>query len=210
MKPPQILPIFSKVIYVDYIDLNKDLILEKIKSLNFESINQENSENFCSISENKRILNTPEFNDLKEKIKIPLKKYVYNILKYHNNEFKITTSWVTKAKTNEQSLAHNHSNSFLSGVLYLKTEPKKADIMFHNYSKNSSWLLEASEYNIYNSHEFTLNMSENLIIFFPSELHHQVLNNNQENERISLAFNFSPVGKVGMKNSDGEINFTCS
>jgi len=210
MKTPQILPIFSKVIYVDYLDLDKNLILEKIKLLSFESIYQENSKNFCSISKNKRILNTLEFNDLKEKIIIPLKKYVYDILKYHNNEFKITTSWFTKAKTNEQSLAHNHSNSFLSGVLYLKTEPKKAGIMFHNFAKNSSWLLKASEYNIYNSHEYTFNMSENLIIFFPSELHHQVLINNQENERISLAFNFSPTGKVGIENSDSEINFNCS
>ncbi len=207
MNPPQILPVFSKVIYIDHVDLDKNLILKKIESLNFESI-KENNENFSSISTNKRILNSKEFNYLKEKIKIPLKKYVYDILKYHNNEFKITTSWFTKAKTNQQSLAHNHCNSFLSGVLYLKTEPEKAELKFHNYSRNSSWLLEASEYNIYNSNEFNLSMSENLIIFFPSEMHHQIVSNNQKNERISLAFNFSPIGKVGMKNSDNEINFT--
>ena len=45
-------------------------------------------------------------------------------------------------------------------------------------------------------------MSENLIIFFPSETHHQIKASEQLTERISLAFNFCPIGQIGELGSD--------
>ena len=73
--------------------------------------------------------------------------------------------------------------------------------IYINYYNNSHWSLRTSENNIYNSNIQTFDMSENLIIFFPSEVYHQIKVSEQD-ERISLAFNFVPTGQIGEINSD--------
>ena len=196
---PQILPIFSKPIFIDHIEFNKTFVLNMFEKESFKKIWKGN--NLCKTSENKFILNKKELQFLKEKIFESFNKYVKGVLKYDYNDFKMTTSWITKTKFNENSLIHNHNNSMFSGVLYLKTLPKKAKIIFHNHSNSSHWDLRTSENNIYNSNKQTFDMSENLIIFFPSEVYHEIKLSEQD-ERISLAFNFCPTGKIGQINSD--------
>jgi uncharacterized protein (TIGR02466 family) len=111
-------------------------------------------------------------------------------LKYNNYKFKIKNSWFTKTLTNQKSETHNHRNSIFSGVLYIKTEPKKGSICFMDKSKQG-YFLEPSESNILNSEEWILNLSEGNIIFFPSSLHHKLMINKTNTERISLAMDFT-------------------
>jgi len=203
MFEPQIIPIFSKVVYIDYLDIDNNIILKTLEQESFKKIWEEGStDSLCKVSLNKSILEKKELYTLKEKIFTVFNKYTKKILKYNYNDFKMTTSWITKTNINQSSLIHNHNNSMLSGVLYLKTEPKKAKIIFHNHANNSSWKLSTSENNIYNSDKYTFDMSENLIIFFPSETHHQIKASEQLTERISLAFNFCPIGQIGELGSD--------
>ena len=68
--------------------------------------------------------------------------------------------------------------------------------------ENIRFLLSSTQENIYNSNSFTLDLSANTIIFFPSEVYHKINMNKGDTERISLAFNFIPTGELGKKNSD--------
>tara|TARA_R100001126_G_C4882130_1_gene179809 strand:- start:2699 stop:2989 length:291 start_codon:yes stop_codon:yes gene_type:complete len=88
-----------------------------------------------------------------------------------------------------------------SGVVYLKTAKEKADISFENFA-TKRFHIEAHEYNIYNCAEITYTQSEKDILIFPSETHHKICRNEGRGERISLAFNFIPIGRIGIEGED--------
>ena len=48
----------------------------------------------------------------------------------YTNQFKITTSWFTKALKGQSSNFHNHNNSMYSAVLYLQTDENSGAISF--------------------------------------------------------------------------------
>jgi len=45
-----------------------------------------------------------------------------------------------------------------------------------------------------------------MLIFFPSETYHRIVNNKSNKIRYSLAFNLIPVGPIGDKTNDGFVN----
>ena len=53
------------------------------------------------------------------------------------------------------------------------------------------------KYDVFNCVDYTIIPKTGTIIFFPSELNHKILINTSKLTRISLAFNFLPIGKVG-------------
>ena len=190
-------PLFSKPIYIESLDINTEEICNLLKDEKF----QQTKSPHCLKSINQNILEKENIKFLKNKIFNSFDNYVKKNLKYKHDNFKITTSWLTKTTGDGSSELHRHRNSMFSGCLYLKTEPKKAIINFVNFD-NNSFQLNIEENNIYNSQEFNFKMSEKLIMFFPSDLHHEILPNNQLKERISLAFNLIPTGLVGNELSD--------
>ena len=122
--------------------------------------------------------------------------YAHGVLNYKNNKFKMTTSWFTKTEANQQANYHNHNNCMFSGCLYLKIDDNSGGINFTNY-QNSRFLLVATKYDTLNAIDFTIQPQTGTIIFFPSEMHHRILQNKSNEERVSLAFNFLPVGHIG-------------
>ena len=190
-------PLFSKPIYIESLEINTEKICNILQNEKFENTNNSN----CKKSNNQYILDRDDMKFLKEKILKSFLNYINKNLKYEHKKFKITTSWITKTIGLGSSELHRHRNSMFSGCLYLKTEPKKALINFVNFD-NNSFQLNVEENNIYNSQEFSFKMREKIIIFFPSELHHEIIASNQSMERISLAFNLIPIGLVGNELSD--------
>ena len=63
--------------------------------------------------------------------------------------------------------------------------------------KNKRFHLIPKNYNLFNTREFVVDTSPGDIVIFPSELFHKININKFNEERISLAFNFFPVGKLG-------------
>ena len=125
--------------------------------------------------------------------------YNKEFLKYEN-KFRLATSWFTKTKPNEDCFYHCHSNCMISGVLYLQTDVNSGYIQFEDYSP-TRFLVEPTEYNIYNSRSWTFEPKNGMIIFFPSECYHKILKNNSNILRYSLAFNFVPTGHIGRTDS---------
>lgn len=131
-----------------------------------------------------------------------------NVLYYTDTEFAITTSWVTKTVLHSQSQYHNHKNCFYSGVLYFDDIENCANIEFSddNLKPESFMVNNPSKLDIYNCKGWSISPQKNKILFFPSYLKHRISKHMSDTPRYSLAFNLSPVGVFGSKDSSMNVN----
>ena len=63
--------------------------------------------------------------------------------------------------------------------------------------------------NIFNSSDWFIDPQKGLVIFWPSEIYHTVIETNMNNNDIrkSLAFNIVPIGTYGKEDSQVTINY---
>ena len=85
------------------------------------------------------------------------------VSKISNKDFEITTSWFTQVEPTKSSEFHNHTNCFISGVLYLQTTPNSGDIIFQEFG-NKAFNLLPSEFNLYNSKEWIYKPQNGLLL----------------------------------------------
>ena len=125
------------------------------------------------------------------------------VLGYKKRDYAITTSWITLNKKGEGSHHHRHNNSFWSGVYYYQEEYPEGTgkILFENPNSTAfDFALQDNDiehFNNMNALVLTVEPKPNLLIMFPSYILHQVLPNNIDTERCSLAFNTIPLGSWG-------------
>jgi uncharacterized protein (TIGR02466 family) len=98
--------------------------------------------------------------------------------------------WVNINKKNDKNLSHNHPCVDFAGVFYL-TE-NNSDIVFQRDFSTAVWWQEclSSKGNTVSTYkQATYKPKKGSVLIFPSWLHHYVKNNEQDSERISIAFN---------------------
>ena len=123
-------------------------------------------------------------------------------------DFRITQSWLNKTLRNSDGHhIHNHPNSFISGVFYVRVNPDVDYIVFSRPNQQF-FQFPIKEYNIFNSYQWAVNVSEGQLLLFPSTLIHEVKppkvsdmissdDTNANADRISLSFNVFPTGRIG-------------
>lgn len=116
---------------------------------------------------------------------------------------KITQSWLNYTKKGEFHHKHNHNNSLVSGVFYTHATPQTDKIYFYKQI-TPALHIEPKEWNIWNSSSWWIPVNAGDLIIFPSTLEHMVMPVESDSERISLAFNTFPVGKLG---NEQELTF---
>ena len=193
------IPIFSNNIKIS------DKIINDLKSLPIERVHIDNGYN----SLEKYVLNQKPFILLKNSILENLNIYLYKIIKIKKNiNFKLMNSWVNVHKKGDWAQEHEHSNSYISGIVYLDVFGNSGNLIF---KKENNWtnifpkvpLIYFEEYNETNSTTWTYVPKNGDIYLFPSFLKHSVEKNLNKKNRYSLAFNFLPSGKFGTdKNLD--------
>ena len=110
-------------------------------------------------------------------------------------KIKITTSWLTAIEPNTTPTMHRHQNSWFSGVYYFQDSysglefknPIERDIDLKNNKLTNNWRLQPKK---------------NMLVFFPSYLHHRIEKNTFDEVRHSLAFNIMPDGTTGAVDSE--------
>ena len=110
-------------------------------------------------------------------------------------KIKITTSWLTAIEPNATPTMHRHQNSWFSGVYYFQDSysglefknPIERDIDLKNNKLTNNWRLQPKK---------------NMLVFFPSYLHHRIEKNTFDEVRHSLAFNIMPDGATGVVDSE--------
>jgi len=113
---------------------------------------------------------------------------------------RVTQSWLNYSKPGEWHHKHNHPNSFISGVLYMKAA-KESDKIYFYKDGYQTFEIPASSFNPFNSTSWWLPVETGKLILFPSSLTHSVQKVEGEHTRISLSFNTFPVGYVGEEES---------
>lgn len=189
---------------VGFFNLNRDLTEDELSCL----IGLERKKNEGnSRSEHSNVLNLPALSSLKEFISKSVDHYFGEIYKpLFDVKLQVTQSWVNYTDKDQFHHKHRHSNSFVSGVFYAKTDDKDK-ILF--YRANDQGLrITPKEHNISNSESWWFQTRQCSLVLFPSSLEHMVETKQTEGTRISLAFNTFPVGIVGDKTALNEAILT--
>jgi hypothetical protein len=97
-----------------------------------------------------------------------------------NDYVRISNVWMQKYKKGMDHSVHNHGNCAMSAVLYIdlpkETQPTRFISPFDDFTTRKSI-------------EFTPNVKEGDIIFFPGFLHHYSPTNKSKKEKFILSFN---------------------
>ena len=187
----QIQPIFPTP--VGFLQMDKALnkkILEfiKIKQLKFIKNPAGNS-----ISSDVYILDNDELSDIKKVLTDSVNEYFKKIVNPGKDmKLNITTSWINVNKNGEAHHLHKHTNSMVSGVLYIDT--CEGDTI--SFSNENSEVFGNLKFNDipktkWTVHEWDIPAINNRLIIFPSSLLHFVKPrpNTCTGSRISLSFN---------------------
>ena len=156
-------------------------------------------------SVDKYVLNRPEAKPLYEVIMAELDFFLREVLRVRNNvRFEMTNSWVVKHDPGDWGQAHVHTNCLLSGVYYLQTNEKSGKIVFRRDTNYTNLFpnavdIEFDEWLPYNAKNWSFQPRDNQLFFFPSHLLHSIDDNESEEDRYSVAFNFFPRGNLGTK-----------
>ena len=142
-----------------------------------------------------------ELKDIKDFCEQHLKQYLEEIVGANTDlaTLRITQSWLNKAHPQESHNRHYHSNSYLSGVLYINCLPDDHiifDNRFYGFFNNMEFPLK--ETTVWNAHGFAQPVANGDLILFPSWIQHHVNENKtKDTVRVSFAFNTFPIGEMG-------------
>ena len=101
--------------------------------------------------------------------------------------------WFNINKTGTAVAPHQHPGCVLAGVYYIKANQNSGSISFMNSDKATSWSYVPKYYEKrtkYTEPAHTISPSPSKCIMFPGNLMHYVNANEDEEDRVSIAFNF--------------------
>tara|TARA_Y200000002_G_scaffold41377_1_gene30078 strand:+ start:84 stop:665 length:582 start_codon:yes stop_codon:yes gene_type:complete len=99
-------------------------------------------------------------------------------------------SWLNVNLSGSYNHRHTHSDgiNFLSGVYYAKVPENSGGIVFHD-SKPPIFYASADMRYFERDQKHRIMPKENMLLYFPGWLEHEVESNNSNEERISISFN---------------------
>jgi len=178
---------------VCFFDLGRNLTK---KEMNFILKQKQRPNDGNSTSVNNSLLENKTLENLKTFISNCFNNYAENVLRIKEDvSLDITQSWANFTKKGEFHHRHSHSNSYLSGVFYVKADDKLDKIMFFKDGYDQI-KLEPKDFNIHNSESWFFNVKSNQFAVFPSSLTHMVPPTETE-ERVSISCNTFPKGMFG-------------
>ena len=171
-----------------------DKELEYIKNLEKKD-NGGGGNNKVSIDD--YLFKNDEIIGIKKFCEMQIEKYFYELLNVEEQTKIYTTqAWANFNKKNERHHSHFHSNSIVSGVLYVQTDGVK----IHFERGDELWPLQLryKKFDYFNAENWWVNSVTGKILLFPSKLAHSVEENEGDLERISIAINTFVKGYMGV------------
>ena len=198
--------LFSTPVYAKVLNIDTKKIVSQLQKYDFHNAGFDDFpgvKEIAAASKRVDVLNDKKFKALKKVLMNEFYLFTKEHMRY-TNQFKITTSWFTKALKGQSSNFHNHNNSMYSAVLYLQTDENSGDIVFENF-ENKRFLLDVEEHNVLNSRRWNITPVNGMFLIFPSEVYHKIATNKSNKTRYSLAVNFIPVGLIGNSGGDSHL-----
>ncbi len=109
----------------------------------------------------------------------------------------VTNCWAVINPKFASNFVHNHPNSVLSGVYYLKAPENSGGIFFRDPRDVAHMFMPSlAELTPWTIQKITYKATEGKMIIFPSWLNHGVEPNLSEEERVCISFNISMTHKT--------------
>lgn len=172
----------------------KKIILNSQHTLNLNDIRKEKLYTNL-ISQDSNILKKKELKRIEEIMFYWVNEYKNKILQI-NNELRLVQSWST-INNNSNHYIHGHRNSFISCSFYLENEGENKLFFRAGKSKlEESYYFDYDiiEYNLFNSENWTVDITQGMIIVFLSDLLHESVN---KGRKILIGSNYFITGKIG-------------
>ncbi len=145
----------------------------------------------------KGVLNDPKFSDIQDEVLKIIQKLCSQLTSRSKaDDWNIVGGWSNIQKPQGKGFGfHNHIDSFVTGVLYLKGS--KMSISFRDEPRSATkFNTSGANYEIVVRHTWNqdIRLSVNVgdLLFFPSYILHEPNTNESEEYRVSIAYNFMP------------------
>lgn len=119
--------------------------------------------------------------------------YVDQIKPFMNNDIFLSHSWFNITSKGESQEWHAHTDSFISGVYYYKTNTKDGDLMIKNPSQFTQRGFFPAGKQVFEKIYYP--PQEGMIILFPGWIDHRVGVNTTDDDRITIAFNWLTINE---------------
>jgi len=143
------------------------------------------------------ILENAIMSNIKQIIELNVNEYAKGVLGYKDVDFYITQSWCNKNELNERHHKHNHPNSIISGVFYIRCDSDSPSIRFFKYFDLNRTIDINKNVTEYNQEIIPFYPEVGDLLIFPSSLSHDVVANTSSTPRISISFNTFIHGTLG-------------
>ena len=189
--------------------LNRDISKEEETTVNTLLKECVSNREGNSLTTDTYVLNQSGLHTIREEILKHAHTYLNYV--YHPGEnvgVRITQSWLNVTQKGQSHHEHNHTNSFISGVLYIQTQ-EDDEIEFQNPRCILEELqIESVKWERYNSRVWSIFPNTMDLLLFPSTLRHRVPIKPQEGHRVSLSFNTFLTGSIGGAQGCNELNLS--
>ena len=139
------------------------------------------------------ILLQPEFKDIRIWVEECARDYLDDVLQMEYEEFFLTESWLNISGKGGYQKIHNHSNSIISGTLYLKSEKNHPPLEFKKQKMEFEPFISLTEHykkgNPNTASTLAFPCTQDTMLVFNSYLYHGHGASQVESERIGLAWN---------------------
>ena len=135
----------------------------------------------------------PEFKEVKEWVQKCAEDFLTNVLQIEYEEFFFTESWLNISGKGGYQKIHNHSNSIISGTLYLKSEKDHPPLEFKKQKMEFEPFISLTEHykmgNPNTASTLGFPCTQDTMLVFNSHLYHGHDASQIESDRIGLAWN---------------------
>jgi uncharacterized protein (TIGR02466 family) len=183
------------VVLFDDLEFFKNLAHFIISNLSTDNLLKLKFDNVCTTDDNLHTLD--EFNELKKFIDVEISGLFSEVIGVDPNDVEISGMWANVQQQFGVHYAHQHPNSYYSGVIYLdipKNTENPGDIFFVDprQSKNMSHP-DFIKQSPLSNRMWKFTPQTGMMLLFPSWLEHgtQVCRLNEGQYRISLSFNYA-------------------
>ena len=185
--------------------------IEVLKTLPMENTNGGHYPTHLK-SSNSYCLEMQSIGDLRLYLESKISEYMKDVLSYAYPA-QLTQSWVNQNRKGDSTHIHAHPNSIVSAVFYMDLPQDNGLIRFHKFKPvgSTTYYMEPSidpdsaSKNFYAYDWIDIQVKTGDLVIFPSYLAHSVPENQDNEDRWSLAMNAVPVLALGDRDSLTEL-----
>lgn len=159
------------------------------------------------MSLNKQVLDLPILEPIRQAIDVQLKHIITRLYGFYDyTGIRITQSWLVHGTNQQHHHPHTHSNSFLSGVFYIRASDTDS-IVFTKGGEYDRVNIQVKhrEVSPLSKDRYSISVLTGDLIIFSSHTTHTVTPITSSEPRLSLAFNTFLTGTLGHSDNANEL-----